>query len=241
MKAKRFNLFLVNLLLVVFTQQIFAQEDSELNKDLQSWNALRITYPFSEKWSLSMQNEVRFADNISSLDEYVFKLYTHHKFSKRFGLSFGYKFIDRPNGGNESDPWAELVFPKTINSWELSQQVRFETRIYQDISGIIPRVRYLFNWTTQLGDSFMYATGFGAVRFNLAEKDTGPVQGFEQVRLNANLGFHFGAITRIEVGYLYRYEIIRDAANFSDNVIHMNLFFTLKRNSKKPLPNDHIL
>lgn len=87
----------------------------------------------------------------------------------------------------------------------------------------------------------MYTTGFAAVRFNLAEKGTGPVAGFEQTRVYAGIGFHLGGITRIEVGYLYRYEVIRDAANFSDNIIHLNLFFTIKRESKEPMPNDYIL
>jgi hypothetical protein len=87
----------------------------------------------------------------------------------------------------------------------------------------------------------MYVGGFAAIRFNLADKGAGPVEGFEQIRINAIIGFHLGGITRLEVGYLYRYEVERDAPNSIDNVIHMNLFFTLKRKAKKPLPNDHIL
>ena len=218
-----------------------AQDNSGLDKDFQSWNVLRLTLPIGEKWSVSMQNEVRFADNVTSLDEYIFKLYGHYKFSKKVGLSFGYKYIDRPHDNNEQEPWLEVVFPHTYNKWQLSHQLRFEARFYDSIPGIIPRLRYLFNWSVQLGDSFMYVGGFGAVRFNLAEKGTGPVAGFEQVRVNANLGFHLGWFTRLEVGYLYKYEIMRDAPNFSGNVVHVNLFFTLKRKSKKPLPNDHIL
>jgi hypothetical protein len=240
MKNNRFLIIVLIPLLVLFMEQVAAQDDG-LDRDFQMWNALRLSVPIGEKWSVNMQNEVRLADDVSSLDEYIFKLYGHHKFSKKFGLSFGYKFIDRPSGYNESDYWAEAVFPRSVNKWLLSHQIRFEAREIQTISGILPRIRYLFNWSRQLGDSFMYATGFGAVRFNLAEKGTGPVAGFEQIRLNANLGFHLGEITRFELGYLYRYEITRDGANLSDNVLHVNLFFTIKRKSRKPLPNDHIL
>jgi hypothetical protein len=240
MKNNRFLIIVLIPLLVLFMEQVAAQDDG-LDRDFQMWNALRLSVPIGEKWSVNMQNEVRLADDVSSLDEYIFKLYAHHKFSKKFGLSFGYKFIDRPNSYNESDYWAEAVFPRSANKWLLSHQIRFEARDIQTISGILPRIRYLFNWSRQLGDSFMYATGFGAVRFNLADKGTGPNAGFEQIRLNANLGFHLGEVTRFELGYLYRYEVIRDGANFSDNVLHVNLFFTLKRKSRKPLPNDHIL
>lgn len=87
----------------------------------------------------------------------------------------------------------------------------------------------------------MYATGFAAVRFSLVDKGTGPVAGFEKTCVNAGLGFHIGGITRIELGYLYRYEVIRDAPYYSDNIIHLNLFFTIKRKSKEPLDRDHIL
>jgi hypothetical protein len=240
MKIKKGYLFIFLLLAIFFTEPITAQENG-LDKDLQSWNVIRLTVPVSEKWSVALQNEARFSDDISKLDEYIVKLYTHHKFSKKFGLSFGYKYIDRPSDSNEREPWAEALFPHAYNKWQVSHNVRFEARIYEGLEGILPRLRYLFNWSRQLGDSFMYVGGFAAIRFNLAEKGAGPVEGFEQVRINANIGFHLGQITRLEIGYLYRYEVERAAPNFSDNVIHMNLFFTLKRKGKKPLPKDHIL
>jgi hypothetical protein len=226
--------------LLIFLGGISSAQEG-VDRDLQNWDAIRLTVPINPKWSVSMQNEIRLADDISSLDEYIFKLYAHHVFSEKFGLSFGYKFIDRPNGPNEQEPWGEAVWPHTYNKWQISHQVRFEARFYQGLDGILPRVRYLFNWTRQLGDSFMYVTGFSAIRFNLAQKDAGPVAGFEQVRVNANLGFHLGEITRLELGYLYRYEISRDLPDLSDNTIHLNLFITLKRKGKAPLPNDHLL
>jgi hypothetical protein len=240
MKLNKRCLFIFLLLATFFMEPIMAQEDG-LDKDLQSWNAIRLTVPVGEKWSVGLQNEARFSDDISKLDEYIIKLYTHYKFSKKFGLSFGGKYIDKPSNSNEWEPWAEAVFPHAYNKWQISHQVRFEARIQQGLEGILPRIRYLFNWTRQLGDSFMYVGGFAAIRFNLADKGAGPVEGFEQIRVNANIGFHLGGITRLEVGYLYRYEVERDAPNSIDNVIHMNLFFTLKRKAKKPLPNDHIL
>jgi len=232
---------LIMLAFLLSIEPVLAQ-DYGTNRDNQSWNTIRITHPIDNKWSVSLQNEARFTDNMSSLDEYIVKLYAHHKFSPKFGLSFGYKHINRPSDFNETDPWAELVFPTAHNLWLLSHQVRFETRFSSDLPGILPRVRYLFNWTRPLGNTSMYATGFGAVRFNLDEKGTGPVSGFEQVRVTANLGFHIGAYTRFEIGYLYRFERSRGKADLSDNVLHANLFFTTKGKPKprKPLPNEHI-
>ena len=232
---------LILLLFLLLIEPVLA-EDFGTNKDNQSWNTVRITHPIDPKWSVSLQNEARFTEDMTNLDEYIVKLYAHHIFSPKFGLSFGYKHINRPSDFNETDPWAELVFPRTRGLWQLSHQVRFETRFSSDLPGILPRVRYLFNWSRQLGDTSMYATGFGAIRFNLDEKGTGPVSGFEQVRVNASLGFHLGAHTRFEIGYLYRFERSRGKADLSDNVLHANLLFTTrpKPSPRRPLPNEHI-
>lgn len=84
-------------------------EDLGTNTDFQSWNTVRLTHKVNEKWFVALQNEARFNDHISNLDEYIVKFYGHYKFSDRTGLSFGYKYIDRPDGPNETDPWVELA------------------------------------------------------------------------------------------------------------------------------------
>jgi hypothetical protein len=217
-----------------------AAQDYGVNRDTQNWNTLRITHPVNDRWSLSLQNEIRFSENITNTEEYIVKLYAHHNFSDKFGLSFGYKHINRPSDFNETDPWAELIFPRQYNKWHLSHQFRFETRFSSELPGILPRARYLLNYSRQLGDSPWYVAGFGAVRFNMDEKGTGPVSGFEQVRANVGLGYHIGHYTRLEVGYLYRFERSREKADLSDNVLHVNLYFTTKRKPRRPMPNDHI-
>jgi hypothetical protein len=234
----RYSLFL--LILVLLPSHDLSAGDYGTNTDFQSWNMFRLTMPVKDTWSLGLQNEFRYADNASELDEWIFKFYAHHTFTERFGLSFGYKHIDRPNGPNEWEPWAELVFPRKFEQWHLAHQVRFEARNYNSIDGILPRVRYLLNWSRQLGDSSRYFTGFGAVRFNVDEKGAGPVSGFEQVRVYNGLGFHIGGFTRLELGYLYRYERSRGIPQLSDHVIQLNMFFTTKPKPKRPMPNDQV-
>jgi hypothetical protein len=89
--VKTYKLYFFILLLACTALQ--AQNDKGIDDDIQMWNVLRFTVPFGEKWSVSMQNEARLSDDISTLDEYVFKLYGHYKFTKKVGLSFGYKYI----------------------------------------------------------------------------------------------------------------------------------------------------
>jgi hypothetical protein len=240
------KLSLISLLFVfflLFSNASYSQDQDTTGlqpMDLQSWNEGRFTYKFGPKWSASVQVEARFSDNISRLDEAIFKLYSHVNFSDKFGLSFGLKFISRPDSYNDFDPWQELVFPRKYGLFLVSHQVRFEERIIQTVPGILPRIRYLLNFSHAIGSSIAYYTGFGAVRFNIGEKGVGPVAGFEQFRIYVGIGFHLGGVTRLEIGYLYRYEVSRGAQNLNDSAIHLNLFFNgKKREVKQPLPNDH--
>ena len=74
-------------------------------------------------------------------------------------------------------------------------------------------------------------------------KDEGPVEGFEQIRLSANVGVHQGPRTRVEIGYLYRYEESRgSAANLSDHALHVQFLFTSNdRKVLRPKPSDSYL
>jgi hypothetical protein len=126
------------LLLIVLVAENLSANDYGTNRDNQSWNTLRITHPIDEKWSVSLQNEARFTEDMTNLDEYVVKLYAHHNFSEKFGLSFGYKHINRPSEFNETDPWVELVFLRLRNKWHLSHQVRFASTWMKKESGRCP-------------------------------------------------------------------------------------------------------
>lgn len=235
-------IFITSFILILFSPYRSISQDATglQSMDLQSWNVVRYTYKFNPKWSLSGQAEARFSDDISHLDEAIFKLYSHVNFTKKIGLSFGLKYIDRPNSYNEFDLWQEVVFPRVYGKFLVSHQVRLEERFIQTVPGILPRIRYLLNFSHPIGSSIAYYTGFGAIRFNLAEKGIGPIAGFEQFRVYFGIGFHLGGVTRLEIGYLYRYEVTRDALNFNDSIIHLNLFFgNKKREVKQPIANDH--
>lgn len=90
-----------------------------------------------------------------------------------------------------------------------------------------------------VGGSASYLTGFGAVRFNLDDKRTGSVSGFEQSRIYAGLGRHFGKHVQFEAGYLWRYEEGRAGGNLSDRAIHFQLVVNSKaKRILKPTSRD---
>ena len=206
------------------------------DQDLQLWFPLQVIHPIKEKWALSMQVEVRFKDDITEFSELVLKPGVHYHPNPSWGLAVGYKYIDKYEAPNEQDPWQEVSYNKTFSTLVTGYQVRLEERLIDDISGVLPRLRFLTHLSYPLGDGPHYVAGFAAVRFNLDDKGAGPVSGFEQVRAYAGLGHHFGRHMQFEFGYLYRYERERVGEDLSDHVIHLQLVINT-RGKPHPIPH----
>jgi hypothetical protein len=118
-------------------------------------------------------------------------------------------------------------------------QLRLEERFIDDMDGVIPRLRFLQHVSHPIGESPLYLTGFGEIRINLDDKGQGPASGFEQSRIYAGLGRHFGERIQFEAGYLWRYEEKRTGDDLSDHAIHFKLVFNTKvKRVKKPTSRD---
>ena len=240
------SLTLVRVVAVVFCVLVAfgvaADDDPNVRQDLKQWTLFRLSDPIGEKWTFSFQYEIRFGEDISALDQWIVKPYASYKLGENFDLNFGYKYIYRPDSFNEQDPWFEPVFLRHYGKMAVSHQVRFEARLLENVDGVLPRVRYHFHFAHPWGDSGRYFGGSGAVRFNLGDKGDGtPVEGFEQSRLYAGVGWHVGRMskTRLEVGYLWRYERQRTEPNWSDHVIRLQILFNTKgKKVRTPLPHE---
>jgi hypothetical protein len=216
----------LNILIIILSLITYTANSQDYKQDIESWNVVKYTNHFGEKWSVSLQEETRFQNDISKLNQIIVKVNATIQFSKKIGFHFGFKGIYRPDDANEWEPWQELLLPHSYKGFHVSHNVRLEERVYQGLDGILPRIRYLFNYNIPVGKKRQYIVGYGAVRFNLVNKGSGPVSGFEQVRLRAAYGFHIKKFMQLEIGYLYRYELNRNTPNLSDHVIHLQIPFT---------------
>jgi hypothetical protein len=207
--------------------------------DLQLWFPVQFINPVGEDWSVSMQTELRLRDDISEFSQLVYKPALNYHFNSTWAVSVGYKYIDKYHQANEQDIWQESHFNKTFDDLVTGFQVRLEERFIDDMDGVIPRLRFLEHLSHPIGDSPYYLTGFGAVRFNLDDKGSGPVAGFEQSRIYAGLGRHIGERIQFEVGYLWRYEEERSGDDLNDHAIRLRMVFNTKaKRIKKPHPRD---
>jgi hypothetical protein len=216
------QLFSLPILFIAFCVAIVPAASAE--QDLQSWNAVEYTHRVDENWALGLQGEVRFKDNISTYSEAILKPAAYYYFSDEFYLGLGYKHISENDKANEQDIWQEIHLKQPLGRLELQHQVRLEQRFIGDVDGIIPRLRYLIEATYPFHQD-KYLVASEAARFNLVDKGTGPVSGFEQNRLYFGLGFHANTSTKLEFGYLWRYEKERASPNKSDHAIRVQIKF----------------
>ncbi|MEP4484912.1 MAG: DUF2490 domain-containing protein [Halioglobus sp.] len=196
---------------------------ADTNNDFQQWSLIFVNHHINDKWSASMQVENRLRDNASERDKQVYKPAGYYQFTDTLQLGVGYKYVRKYNAADEQDPWQELFYrPVSTSAFDWVHQFRLEQRTGDSIDGVVPRLRYLLHVSHPLGDSKEYYwAAQEALRFNAASKDTGPVDGFEQSRLYFGVGKRVSHKLKVEVGYLWNYQRIRDANNLSNHVLRL--------------------
>lgn len=225
--------------LVLLVVSGLAMPAQSADPDFQLWSPIQLIHPIDERWEASMQIEPRLQSDISKFSQLVYKPAVNYHFSKTFAFSAGYKYIDKYHEANEQDLWQETHCNKKFEDLVTGFQIRLEERFIDDLGGVIPRLRFLQHLSYPIGESQSYVTGFGAIRINLDDKGAGPVSGFEQSRVYAALGRHFGDYVQFECGYLWRYEEERSGIDLNDHAIHFQLLLNTKRKrTRKPRVRD---
>jgi hypothetical protein len=215
-------------ILAILVLLLVAPVAESADEDFQMWFPIQLIHPFGEDWTVTMQSEVRLKDSAHEFSELVLKPGLHYHLNDSWTFSGGYKYQDKGDSSNEQDIWEEISFNQKWGDLVTGYQLRFEQRFIDNISGVIHRARLLAHAAHPIGEGPYYLTGFGAVLFNLNDKNTGPVHGFEQSRIFIGLGRQIGRHTQFEMGYLWRYESERSGADHSDHVLHFGLTFNTK-------------
>jgi len=200
------------------------------NNDLQQWSLIFVNHHLTDKWSASMQVENRLRDDASEVDKQIYKPAGYYLFTDTLQLGVGYKYVRKHDSADEQDPWQELFYrPVSTSKFDWVHQFRLEQRTGKSIDGIVSRLRYLIHVSHPLGDSDEYYwAAQEAVRFNAASKDSGPVDGFEQSRLYFGVGKKVTRKMKIEVGYLWNYQRIRDGNDLSNHVLRLQFLVDTK-------------
>ena len=201
------------------------------DQDLQLWFPNQIVHPLTDDLTISMQVEGRFQDDISKFSQLVLKPALNYHFDEHWGLSAGYKFIEKYEQPNEHDPWQEVIYSELYGDLMVKYQVRFEPRLITGMDGVLPRIRSLVDLAHPIGDSPHYLASWGAVRFNLDDKGEARFPASSRSGGGLGLGTHLNRHAQFEMGYLYRYEREWTGDPLSDHAIQMH--FVLNTGAKK--------
>jgi hypothetical protein len=193
------------------------------NNDMQQWSLIFVNHHLTGNWSASMQMENRLRDDASEVDKQIYKPGGYYQFTDTLQLGVGYKFVRKHDSPDEQDPRQELFYrPIPTSKFEWVHQFRVEQRTGKSIDGVVSRLRYLVHLSHPLGDSDKYYwAAQEAVRFNAADKDRGPVDGFEQSRLYFGIGKKVTPKLKVEVGYLWNYQRVRRGNDLSNHVLRL--------------------
>lgn len=117
---------------------------------------------------------------MKDVDERIYKPSVRYHFNENLSLGIGFKYIDRPASGesNDRDPWQELTYTHAVKGLNITHSSRLEQRFRGDSTGVLPRIRYVFALSKPINTEWKWAAS-NEIRFNLEDKDVGPVNGFE--------------------------------------------------------------
>ena len=153
--------FLLLALLLAALNHLSAQ-DVKVVRDLHLWTGAGIEKTWGKDWTLSLNEEIRFKQNISEINNYFTEAGLRYRISKNFALEGGYRFTrDKKSGGTY----------ETLTRYNLD--LRYKGRL--DFLTIYYRLRYQkevegFNLLDQTADYEKYVRHRIRIRYNDFQK-----------------------------------------------------------------------
>jgi hypothetical protein len=75
-------------------------QDGKVVKDLRLWTGVKIEKGFGKDWSLSLEEEIRFKNNISEISNFFTEMELRYRINRNFSLGAGYRYTrDRKGDG----------------------------------------------------------------------------------------------------------------------------------------------
>ena len=212
-----------------FTVLMLASNASASDQDLQQWTSLRLEHELFDGVTAGVRARVRFDDDVSSEKDVMVgpSLSLEPIDRLKFTLGYDYLYDLQAESTVEHRIWQTINFKFRIRDLTIGNRIRFDERLFEDIGGAIVRFRYRLRTKYDI-DGFrlkgFHLSSSEEVLVNLNDKGKGPVEGFEQNRMRAGVGWHFGR-ARVETGYEWQYVRRRGAPWLHRHVLFVE--FTL--------------
>ena len=125
------NIIPVLLIITSITVRVGAQE-TKVVSDLELWTSIGISKKINEHWTITLEEEFRFTNDISRLDMFFTDLGLKYKFNKHFSAGINYRFYQNKNKEEVFQTQhrlsADFKYKQKINRFTLAYRLRFQNK-----------------------------------------------------------------------------------------------------------------
>src|SRR5262245_48435816 len=210
---RRMNCPRVRALPLAFSLMAFAPAaawaQSADTVDVALWTLGLATVRLSENYRLHLEEQARFNNNISDLDQNILRGALGRKVHERFTVWGGYAWVARFAGErtrHEQRIWEQLsVTLPDAGAWKPSLRLRLEQRFLDGWDGSSVRLRTMARGVRPLDEQGTWSiAAWDELMFTLDETTGGPAQGFDQNRLFGGVLRKLSPRAGVEFGYMWQ-------------------------------------
>jgi hypothetical protein len=113
---------------------------SVVTRDLESWNSLQLKYKFSKKWTIGLEQGLRFSQNATFLDQSLTEFKLKWKPTDHLSFGTGLRYIYDRGGNNLFDHDFRLhldaEYKHDLNRFDFSYRLRYQNRNELGVSSV---------------------------------------------------------------------------------------------------------
>ncbi|GLU53521.1 hypothetical protein Dfri01_29820 [Dyadobacter frigoris] len=188
----------------------------------------------SERWQFSADVQVRSADKLNYLNTLLIRPGIGYKIADNQTITVGYTYFgtwDKENQHKVYEPenriFEQFQIENEIQRTEITNRFRYEQRFLnlQNSKAFAQRFRYYVQaqiplFTNPLFTKGLYLSVQNELFLNAQGKDQVNNHFFDQNRSYAGPGYRFSESLDLEIGYMFRYQIEKEA-NMRNNILQV--------------------
>jgi hypothetical protein len=144
MSYRPYSLRLILLLGILAATELLPAQDTKVVRDLQLWTGAAIEKTWKD-WSLTLNEEIRFKQNISEINNYFTEAGLRYRINKNFALEGGYRFTRDRNSDGSYDNLTrynlDLRFRARLDQISIYYRLRYQKEV-EGFNLIDPTVDY---------------------------------------------------------------------------------------------------
>lgn len=188
---------------------------SAQTQDFGMWNTISVNKDLSDKLTFGLDQEIRFRDNLSTLNLVYTNVGLTYKLNSNFKFSAVYRFIDKHKDDFSWGVRHRIYFDAAIKvkpgnfnfSYRARYQLEWRGAGYELIHGKVPEVyfRNLFKLGYKLNDNWEPYLG-SEIRFQIRNPRIPYHNGFDRTRMIGGLNYEVNKHHVIGTYFLYQKE-----------------------------------